>query len=163
MFRPTAFADHVIDVALLLVCSESGGPWRADSEAEPAAEPVQLPPGFERTTSFELPDEEAHAAEAAVVAPSAEIDMAEPSTALALKVFARFARFLMLSLSFRNSCLYASRQLQELAVLAEAARTHKTHVQWQVMDSYFRATVPDPGKEWEFKPDPSLQSVQYYR
>ncbi len=37
------------------------------------------------------------------------------------------------------------------------------NVHAQVMDSYFRASVPDPGKEWEFKPDPSLQSVQYYR
>lgn len=33
----------------------------------------------------------------------------------------------------------------------------------QVMDSYYRASTPDPGKEWDFKPDPSLQSVQYYR
>jgi hypothetical protein len=31
------------------------------------------------------------------------------------------------------------------------------------MDNYFHTSVPDPGKEWDFKPDPNLASVQYYR
>lgn len=33
----------------------------------------------------------------------------------------------------------------------------------QVMYSYYCSGVPGPGREWEFNPDPSLQSLQYYR
>jgi len=81
---------------------------------QPEAAPQEGEQPFFRTTSFELPDEEAHAAEAGQIQP---IDMTEPSTAMALKV----------------------------------------------MYSYYCNDVPDAGKEWEFKPDPSLQSLQYYR
>ncbi len=63
-----------------LYCSTPEQQQRPDS---PAAEPSGESPGLERTTSFEMPDEDAHAAEAAL---PVEIDMAEPSTALALKV-----------------------------------------------------------------------------
>lgn len=41
------------------------------------------PFSLDRTTSFEMPDEEAHAAD---TSEPVEIDMREPSTAMALKV-----------------------------------------------------------------------------
>lgn len=50
-------------------------------DAQPAGEAG--PFSLERTTSFEMPDEEAHAAD---TSEPVEIDMREPSTAMALKV-----------------------------------------------------------------------------
>jgi hypothetical protein len=54
-------------------------------EAQPSQPVGDLGPfSLERTTSFEIPDEEAHAAD---TSEPIEIDMREPSTAMALKVW----------------------------------------------------------------------------
>lgn len=62
---------------------DSGEPAAQPADDAHPAQPDLGPFSLDRTTSFEIPDEAAHAADASG---PAEIDMREPSTAMALKV-----------------------------------------------------------------------------
>lgn len=62
---------------------QAAGESAHDNQPPQQQQQPEHQPELFRTTSFELPDEAAHADEAAAIHP---IDMSEPSTAMALKV-----------------------------------------------------------------------------
>lgn len=51
----------------------------------------------------------------------------------------------------------------EVSTIRPLDMSEPTAMSLKVMYSYYSSSVPDPGKEWEFKPDPSCQSLRYYR
>ena len=88
--------------------------------------------------------------------------MREPSTAMALKVRPLSDSPCLTGFAGHLRCgaapaLTLSRQR------SASTQAHQPCARPQVMDNYFHTSVPDPGKEWDFKPDPNLASVQYYR